>query len=96
MDFSIKENMNPEEWFKEEASWQLGKIIDALNATHTMPFHCSWLERDFGRNYLEMLKGMESLLLLIWSQLDSCNISKIEHQVSVWYGTPIQQHRFLH
>ena len=29
---------------------------------------------------------MESLLLLIWSQLDSCNISKIEHQVSVWYG----------
>jgi len=86
MDFSIKENMNPEEWFKEEASWQLGKIIDALNASHTMPFHCSWLERDFGRNYLEMLKGMESLLLLIWSQLDSCNISKIEHQVSVWYG----------
>ena len=86
MDFSIKENMNPEEWFKEEASWQLGKIIDALNASHTMPFHCSWLEKDLGRNYLEMLKGMESLLLMIWSQLNSCNISKIEYQIMVWYG----------
>ena len=32
MAFSKKENMNPEEWLKEEASWQLGKIIDALNA----------------------------------------------------------------
>ena len=78
--------MNPEEWLKEEASWQLGKIIDALNAAHTMPFHCSWLEKDLGRNYLEMLKGMESLLLMIWSQLDSSSISKIEHQVMLWYG----------
>ena len=81
-----KKNMNPEEWLKEEASWQLGKIIDALNAAHTMPFHCAWLERDLGRNYLEMLKGMESLLLMIWSQLNSSSISKIEHQVMVWYG----------
>jgi len=86
MAFSKKGNMNPEEWLKEEASWQLGKIIDALNAAHTMPFHCSWLERDLGRNYLEMLKGMESLLLMIWSQLNSSSISKIEHQVMVWYG----------
>ena len=86
MAFSKKENMNPEEWLKEEASWQLGKIIDALNAAHTMPFHCSWLERDLGRNYLEMLKGMESLLLMIWSQLNSSSISKIEHQIMVWYG----------
>jgi len=86
MDFSKKENMNPEEWLKEEASWQLGKIIDALNAAHTMPFHCSWLEKDLGRNYLEMLKGMESLLLMIWSQLNSSSISKIEHLVMVWYG----------
>ena len=86
MDFSKKENMIPEEWLKEEASWQLGKIIDALNAAHTMPFHCAWLERDLGRNYLAMLKGMESLLLIIWSQLKSSNISKIEHQVMVWYG----------
>ena len=86
MAFSKKENMNPEEWLKEEASWQLGKIIDALNAAHTMPFHCAWLERDLGRNYLEMLKGMESLLLMIWSQLNSSNISKIENQVMVWYG----------
>jgi len=86
MAFSKKGNMNPEEWLKEEASWQLGKIIDALNAAHTMPFHCSWLERDLGRNYLEMLKGMESLLLMIWSQLNSNSISKIEHQVMVWYG----------
>jgi len=86
MAFSKKENMNPEEWLKEEASWQLRKIIDALNAAHTMPFHCSWLERDLGRNYLEMLKGMESLLLTIWSQLNSSSISKIEHQVMVWYG----------
>ena len=78
--------MNPEEWLKEEASWQLGKIIDALNAAHTMPFHSSWLERDLGRNYLEMLKGMESMLLMIWSQLNSSSISKIEHQVMVWYG----------
>ena len=78
--------MTPEEWLKEEASWQLGKIIDALNAAHTMPFHCIWLERDLGRNYLEMLKGMESMLLLIWSQLKSSSISKIEHQVMVWYG----------
>jgi len=86
MAFSKKENMNPEEWLKEEASWQLRKIINALNAAHTMPFHCSWLERDLGRNYLEMLKGMESLLLIIWSQLNSSSISKIEHQVMVWYG----------
>ena len=50
MSFSKKENMNPEEWLKEEASWQLGKIIDALNAAHTMPFHCAWLERDLGWN----------------------------------------------
>ena len=78
--------MNPAEWLKEEASWQLEKIIDALNAAHTMPFHCSWLERDLGSNYLEMLKGMESLLLMIWSQLNSSSFSKIEHQVMVWYG----------
>jgi len=86
MAFSIKENMTPEEWLKQEASWQLGKIIDALNAAHTMPFHCSWLESDLGKNYLEMLKGMESLLLMIWSQLNGSSISKIEHQVMVWYG----------
>ena len=86
MAFSKKGNMSPEEWLKEEASWQLGKIIDALNAAHTMPFHCAWLERDLGRNYLAMLKGMESLLLIIWSQLKSSSISKIEHQVMVWYG----------
>ena len=84
--FLNKENMTPEEWLKEEASWQLEKIIDALNAAHTMPFHCSWLEKDLGRNYLEMLKGMESLLLMIWSQLNSCSISKIEYQIMVWYG----------
>ncbi len=29
---------------------------------------------------------MESLLLMIWSQLNSSSISKIEHQVMVWYG----------
>ena len=78
--------MTPEEWLKEEASWQLEKIIDALNAAHTMPFHCSWLEKDLGKNYLEMLKGMESLLLMIWNQLKSCSISKIEHQIMLWYG----------
>ena len=86
MAFSKKGNMTPEEWLKEEASCQLEKIIDALNAAHTMPFNCAWLERDLGRNYLEMLKGMESLLLMIWSQLNSSSISKIEHQVMVWYG----------
>ena len=86
MAFSKKGNMNPEEWLKEEASWQLGKIIDALNAAYTMPFRCAWLERDLGRNYLEMLKGMESLLLMIWGQLNSSSISKVEHQVMVWYG----------
>ena len=78
--------MNPEEWLKEEASWQLGKIIDALNAAHTMPFHCAGLERDLVSNYIEILKGMESLLLMIWSQLNSSSISNIEHQVTVWYG----------
>ena len=77
MAFSKKGNMSPEEWLKEEATWQLEKIIDALNAAHTMPFHCTWLERDFGRDYLEMLKGMESLLLMIWSQLNSSSISNI-------------------
>ena len=86
MSFSKKENMNPEEWLKEGASLQLEKIIDALNAAHTMPFHCAWLERDLGKNFMEMLKGMESLLLMIWSQLNSSSISKIEHQVMVWYG----------
>ena len=84
--FLNKEKMAPEEWLKEEASWQLEKIFDALNAAHTMPFHCSWLEKDLGRNYLEMLKGMESLLLMIWNQLKSCSISKIEHQIMLWYG----------
>ena len=86
MPFSKKENMNPEEWLKGVASWQLGKIIDALNAAHTMPFHCSWLGRDLGWTYLEMLKGMESLLLMIWNQLNSSSISIIQHQVMVWYG----------
>jgi len=86
MALSTKEPLSQEEWLKEEASWQLGKIIDALNAAHTMPFHCSWLDRGLGLNYLEMLKEMESLLLMIWSQLERCNISKIEHQVMVWYG----------
>jgi len=86
MTLSKKENMKPEEWLKEEASWQLGKIIDALNSAHTMPFHCAWLERDLGRNYLEILKGMESVLLMIWIQLKSSSISKIEHNVMVWYG----------
>ena len=61
--------MSPEKWLKEEASWQLEKIIDALNSAHNMPFHCAWLERDLAMNYLEMLKGMESLLFLIGSQL---------------------------
>ena len=57
MSFSNKGNINPEEWLKKEASWQLGKIIDALNAAHTMPFHCSWLERDFKINEaIEMLE----------------------------------------
>ena len=78
--------MSPEDWLKEEASWQLEKIIDALDAAYNMPFHCVWLERDLGINYLEMLKGMESLLLLIWNQLKSSSIAKIEHQVLVWYG----------
>ena len=78
--------MSPEKWLKEEASLQLGKIIDALNSAHNMPFHCAWLEMDLAKNYLEMLKGMESLLLLIWSQLKSISISKIEHEVMVWYA----------
>ena len=78
--------MSPEKWLKEEVSRQLGKIIDALNSAHNMPFHCAWLERDLAMNYLEMLKGMESLLLLIWSQLKSISISKIEHEVMVWYA----------
>ena len=77
--------MSPEKWLKEEASLQLGKIIDALNSAHNMPFHCAWLERDLAVNYLEMLKGMESLLLLIWSQLKSISISKLDHEVMVWY-----------
>ena len=33
-----------------------------------------------------MLKGMESLLLFIWSRLNSSSISYIENQVMVWYG----------
>ena len=93
MAFSKKGNITPEEWLKEEASWQLRKIIDALNAAHTMPFHCAWLERDLGRNYLEMLKGMESLLLMIWSQSNISSISKIEHQVMVWYGQQKRSHK---
>jgi len=86
MAFSKKGTVNPEEWLKDEASLQLGKIIDALNAAHTMPFHCTWLETDLGMNYLGILKGMESLLLMIWSQLKNSSISKIEHQVMAWYG----------
>ena len=78
--------MTPEKWLKEEASWQLEKIIDALNSAHNMPFHCAWLERDLALNYLEMLKGMESLLLLVWSQMKNISISKIEDQVIVWYA----------
>tara|TARA_B100000579_G_scaffold432494_1_gene449428 strand:+ start:1686 stop:2423 length:738 start_codon:yes stop_codon:yes gene_type:complete len=86
MAFLQKVNTKPEEWLKNEVSWQLGKIIDALNAAHTMPFQCSWLERDLGRNYLEILKEIESLLLMVWSQLGTINISKIENHVLVWYG----------
>ena len=86
MDYSTKENMSPEEWLKEEASWQLEKIISALNAAHSMPFQCVWLEKDLGRNYLEMLKGMESVLLMIWNQLKTSSISNIKHQVMIWSG----------
>ena len=32
MAFLQKVNTKPEEWLKNEVSWQLGKIIDALNA----------------------------------------------------------------
>ena len=63
-----KEHRPPEIWLKEEASSQLEKIMDALNAAYTMPFECVWLEEELGQNYLEMLKEMESLLL-IWGQL---------------------------
>ena len=83
---SKKGEMSPEEWLKEEISWQLGKIINALNASHTMPFHCVWLETNLGRNYIEMLKGMESVLLMIWSQFKCSSIAKIQDQVMVWYG----------
>jgi hypothetical protein len=86
MAFSLKGQKSPEEWLKDEASWQLTKIIHALNAAHTMPFQCVWLESDIGINYLEMLTGMESLLLTIWSQFERNSISKIEHQIMVWYG----------
>ncbi|MBS1256265.1 MAG: hypothetical protein MAG581_02079 [Deltaproteobacteria bacterium] len=86
MDVSKKENLQPEKWLKEEASFQLEKIIAALNAAHTMPFKCLWLEKESGRTYLELLKEMESMLLLIWSRLENDNISKIEQQVLVWYG----------
>ena len=57
-----KEHSSPEIWLKEEASSQLEKIMDALNAAYTMPFECAWLEEELGQNYLEMLKEMESLL----------------------------------
>ena len=50
MAFSSKGQKSPEEWLKEEASWQLTKIIHALNAAHTMPFQCVWLESDIGIN----------------------------------------------
>ena len=86
MAFSKKGKMRPEEWLKKETSCQLGKIVDALNAAHSMPFHCSWLARDLCLNYLAMLKEMESLLLMIWSQLNNSSILIIEHQVMTWYG----------
>ena len=56
MAFSIKEDMNPEEWLKEEASWQLVKIIDALNAAHTMPFNVPGLKVTWVRTTLKCLK----------------------------------------
>jgi len=82
-----KEHTPPGIWLKEEASSLLEKIIDALNAAYTMPFKCIWLEEELGLNYLEMLKEMESLLLLIWRRLKKGNISEIEHVVLVWYGS---------
>ena len=81
-----KKHRPPEIWLKEEASSQLEKIIDALNAAYTMPFECIWLEEELGQNYLEILKEMESLLLLIWGQSKEGNITKIEHAVLVWHG----------
>ncbi len=86
MNFSSKEKKSPEEWLEDEASRQLSKIIHALNATHTMPFQCIWLQSDIGIKYQDMLRGMESLLLTIWSQFKRNNISKIENQVMTWYG----------
>lgn len=83
---SKKHSIPPEIWLKEEASFQLEKIVAALNAAHTMPFNCLWLEKELGKTYLELLKEMESMLLLIWSRLENDNISKIEQQVLVWYG----------
>ena len=86
MALTNKEHTPPEIWLKEEASSLLEKIIDALNAAYTMPLECIWLEEELVQNYLEILKEMESLLLLIWGQLKEGNISKIEHKVLVWYG----------
>jgi len=86
MALTNKEHTPPEIWLKEEASSLLEKLIDALNAAYTMPVECIWLEEELVQNYLEILKEMESLLLLIWGQLKEGNISKIEHKVLVWYG----------
>ena len=86
MALTNKEYTPPEIWLKEEASSLLEKIIDALNAAYTMPLECIWLEEELVQNYLEILKEMESLLLLIWGQLKEGNITKIEHKVLVWYG----------
>ena len=86
MALTNKEHTPPEIWLKEEASSLLKKIIHALNAAYTMPLECIWLEEELVQNYLEILKEMESLLLLIWGQLKEGNISKIEHAVLVWYG----------
>ncbi len=56
MAFSKKENRNPEEWLKEEASWQLGKILDALNAAHTMPLNVPGLKGIWAEITLKYLK----------------------------------------
>ena len=86
MALTNQESTPPEIWMKEEASSLLEKIFDALNAAYTMPFECFWLEEELVQNYLEILKDMESLLLLIWGQLKEGNISIIEHKILVWYG----------
>ncbi len=76
----------PEKWIQDQCFFQLQQVSQALDAAHTLPFQCEWLNQDLARTYLELLKEMEAIQLKVWTLLKKGNLELVEHWVLVWLG----------